>query len=61
MKQIVCEVCLNRLEDCECEPGFPYGIFDPDDIYGERKNVKGSRKGKEVKIGEKIGKPMGRQ
>ena len=27
-----CERCRNRLEDCECEPGFP-AAFDPDLFY----------------------------
>lgn len=32
--EYACEKCGQRLEDCECEPGFPSLGFDPDHIYG---------------------------
>lgn len=28
-----CEVCGRRLEDCECEPGFPDLVFCPVQVY----------------------------
>lgn len=32
---VCCEECQSRLEDCECEPGFPWGVVDSDSIYGD--------------------------
>ena len=31
--QYSCDTCLQRLENCECEPGFPYGISCPIMVY----------------------------
>lgn len=38
-----CERCNRRLEDCECEPGFPYGVFDPEDFYGDKAKAAATR------------------
>lgn len=31
--EIACDRCGNRTEDCECEPGFPWGEVCPILIY----------------------------
>ena len=38
-----CERCRNRLEDCECEPGFP-AAFDPDLFYSPEARADANRR-----------------
>ena len=38
-----CERCRNRLEDCECEPGFP-AAFDPDLFYSPEARADAKRR-----------------
>lgn len=33
MSNIVCEECFRRLENCECLPGFPFGVVCPGTVY----------------------------
>lgn len=36
MYDVACEQCGQRTENCECSPGFPDGVVDPDTVYGLR-------------------------
>ena len=43
MYEDACERCRNRLEDCECEPGFP-AAFDPDLFYSPEARADAKRR-----------------